>query len=290
MIESGAAEGEFKDYWERFAAHLEQLDRSPLTVKNYRSDLKSFEQWLNASEHALLSLTKVSSKELKQYQKFLLMQQKLNPRSMNRRMGTLKSFYTWLQQTERPTESRFPIMPAPVKAVSVKRPVPLTQVEQRSLLEAVQQDQNPRDRAIIKLLLYTGMRVGELCELRWADMEIGAEQGLLLVRQLKSYLDRRIVLPPEVCAALLDLGYQAQAGNQTPVFVGQRGGMTSRGVQDVVRKYARRVGLENLTPHMLRHTCMASRVEQGMRPEDVADSMGASAEMMLHYYERRLPI
>ena len=290
MIESDAVEGEFEEYWERFAAHLKQLERSPLTVKNYHSDLKAFQQWLNTSEPALSGLIQVSSKELKQYQEFLLTQQKLNPRSVNRRMGTLKSFYTWLQQTERSTKFRFPKTPDPVKAVSVERPNSLTQAEQQSLLEAVQRDQNLRDLAIVKLLLYTGIRVGELCKLRWADIEIGSGKGVLLVRQLKSYRDKRIVLPPEVCAALLDLGYQTQAGSQAPVFVGQRGGMTSTGVRDVLRRYGLRVGLENLNPQMLRVTCVTRLMEQGMDPGDIADLMGASAGMMLHYYGRLSPI
>jgi len=290
MTESGAVEGKFEDYWERFAAHLKQLERSPLTVKNYHSDLKAFKQWLNTSEPALPGLTQVSLKDLKRYQEFLLTQQKLNPRSVNRRMGTLKSFYTWLQQTERSTKFRFPEIPDPVKAVSIKRPNSLTQAEQQSLLEAVQRDQNPRDLAIVKLLLYTGIRVGELCKLRWADIEIGSGKGVLLVRQLKSYLNKRIVLPPEVCAALLDLGYQTQAGSQAPVFVGQRGGMTSTGVREVLRGYGRRVGLGNLNPQMLRVTCVTRLMEKGMDSADIADLMGTSAGMMLHYYQRLSPM
>ena len=205
-------------------------------------------------------------------------------------MGTLKSFYTWLQQTERSTKFRFPEIPDPVKAVSIKRPNSLTQAEQQSLLEAVQRDQNPRDLAIVKLLLYTGIRVGELCKLRWADIEIGSGKGVLLVRQLKSYLNKRIVLPPEVCAALLDLGYQTQAGSQAPVFVGQRGGMTSTGVREVLRGYGRRVGLGNLNPQMLRVTCVTRLMEQGMDSADIADLMGTSAGMMLHYYQRLSPM
>ena len=290
MTESGAAKGEFKEYWERFAAHLKQLERSPLTIKNYHSDLKAFKQWLNTSEPALPGLTRVSSKELRQYQEFLLTQQKLNPRSVNRRMGTLKSFYTWLHQTERSTKFRFPNMTIPVKAVSVERPNSLTQAEQQSLLEAVQRDQNPRNLAIVKLLLYTGIRVGQLCQLRWADIEIGAGQGVLLVRSPKSYLNNRIVLPPEVYAALLDLGYQTQAGSQAPVFVGQRGGMTSTGVRDVLRRYGLQVGLKNLNPQMLRVTCVTRLMEQGIDSADIAGLMGTSAGMMLHYYERLSPI
>lgn len=288
MVKSGAAEGAFENYWERFAAHLEQLERSPLTIKNYRSDLKAFVKWLDQPGQALPSLTKVSSKEMKQYQEFLLTQQKLNPGSVNRRLGALKNFYTWLQQTEGLTHDRLLHMPNPVKRVSVARVAPLSQVERQNLLDAVQQSQNLRDYVMLNILLSTGVRVGELCQLRWADLEISAGQGQLLVRSGKSRRDRRLVLPPETCAALLDLGYLAQAGTQAPVFVGQRGGMTPRGVQDIVKKYAKRAGLEKLTPHMLRHTYVAMLMEKGVSPREIAILTGASAEMLLDYYESPL--
>jgi site-specific recombinase XerD len=287
MPEPDTSEEQFKNYWERFAAHLEQLRRSPLTVKNYRSDLNAFWQWLKTSGHGLPILSKVSSRELMQYQKFLLTQ-KLKPNSVNRRMGALKAFYTWLQQTDGLVSNPSLYMPDPVKGVSIERPVPLSQEEQQNLVAAVQQGQNQRDIAIVKLLLYTGIRTGELCGLQWADIEIGTEQGLLLVRQPKSYRDRRLVLPPEVCAALIDLGYQAQAGSQSPVFIGQRGSITSRGVQDVLRKYGQRAGLKKLTPHTLRYTYAATLIEQGVDSTMLAELMGASPTLLLSYYDKSL--
>ena len=289
MVQTGAPEGDFQDYWERFAASLKQLERSPLTIKNYRSDLKAFAQWLNTSEQPLQGLTKVSAQELKQYQEFLLTQQQLKPRSVNRRLGALKNFYTWLQQ-EGLLNEQLPHMPVPLEDVSVTGVTPLSPAELRSLLEAVQQDPNHRDRAMLMMLVYTGVRAAELCQLRWADVEMGTEPGQLLVRRVKSHRDRKLILPREVRAALLDLGYPGWEGSQAPVFVGQRGSMTPQGVQNVVRKYAQKVGLEKLTPHQLRHTCFTLQMERGGNPRDVARWMGLSAEALLRYYEQSLPV
>jgi site-specific recombinase XerD len=290
MVEFGASEGAFQEYWERFAAHLERLERRPLTIKNYRSDLKAFAQWLNMSELPLPSLTKVRSQELRQYQTFLVTQQKLKPGSVNRRLGALKNFYNWLQQTEGLTNDRRLSMPAPVKRVSVERVAPLSLAEQQSLLEAVQQDSNQRDLAIIQLLLSTGLRVGELCQLRWAELDLSTEPGSLLVRSIKIKQVRRLMLPPDACAALRALRDQAQADSQATVFVGQRGDMTARGMQDVVRKYALRAGLRNLTPHTLRRTYTRRLMEQGVHPDQIAALTGASAEMLLASYAAVSPI
>ena len=291
MAESGAAEGDFKDYCERFAAYLEKLGRSPLTIKNYRSDLRAFEQWLKTSEQAQLHFIKVSSIEMRQYQEFLLKLQKLSHSSVNRRMGALKNFYTWLKKTEALADEPCLHMPAPLREVPVEKVAFLSQAEQLRLLKAAQQDQDHRNSAIIRLLFYTGVRVGELCQLRWADIELEAERGQLLVRRReKSWRDRKLMLSPEACAALLDLGYQAQAGSQALVFIGQRGGMTPRGMQDVVRKYGQRTGLKKLTPQMLRHTYAIRMLEQGVPLNIVADHLGASAQMLLHYYDTLSPV
>ena len=171
-----------------------------------------------------------------------------------------------------------------VEPISPERVAPLSQDEQLRLLAAVEQSQNYRDLAIIQLLLATGLRVGELCELRWADLYLETEPGHLLVRTGKIKQVRKLVLPPDVCAALRDLGDQGQADSQATVFVGQRGNMTARGVQDVVRKYALRAGLRNLSPHILRHTYMRRLMEQDVPLPQIAAWMGASAQMLLSSY------
>ena len=284
MVELGAAEGDLQDYWDRFTAHLEYLGRSPLTIKNYLSDLKAFGQWLKACGHGLSNLTTVNLQELEQYQEFLLKQQKLKPNSVNRRLGTLKTFYIWLHQAEARINEPLPRMPVPVEPISSERAASLSWDEQLRLLAAVEQSQNYRDRAIIQLLLATGLRVGELCELRWADLDLETEPGRLLVRPGKIKQVRKLGLPPDVCATLRDLSDQAQADSQATVFVGQRGNMTARGAQDVVRKYALRAGLRNLSPHILRHTCMRRLMEQDVPLPQIAAWTGASAQMLLSSY------
>jgi len=284
MVEIGAAEGNLQDYWDRFTAHLEYLGRSPLTIKNYLSDLKAFGQWLKASGRGLSDLTTLDWQEIEQYQEFLLEQQKLKPISVNRRLGTLKTFYIWLHQADARTRKPLPRMTVPVKPISHERVAPLSQDEQLRLLAAVEQPQNYRDRAIIQLLLATGIRVSELCQLRWADLDLGTEPSLLLVQSFKIMQVRKLVLPPDVCAALHDLSDQGQADSQAAVFVGQRGNMTARGVQDVVRKYALRAGLRNLSPHTLRYTYARRLMEQGVPLPQIAAYTGASAQMLLSFY------
>jgi hypothetical protein len=56
-----------------------------------------------------------------------------------------------------------------------------------------------------------------------------AHESQLLVSSASGKHSRTIVLPPEVCRALVALGDQAKVGSQEPVFVGQRGAMTSEG-------------------------------------------------------------
>jgi site-specific recombinase XerC len=87
MVEPGFFRGKFQDCCDRFVAYLEQLGRSQLTLKNYRSDLKAFGQWLETAEAGALNPTMLGHKEMRQYQEFLLTDQKLQPNSVKRRLA-----------------------------------------------------------------------------------------------------------------------------------------------------------------------------------------------------------
>ena len=59
------------------------------------------------------------------------------------------------------------------------------------------------------------------------------------------------------------------------LFISQRGeGLQAQAVENLVKKYARRAGLENVTPHMLRHTFGKSLVDVGIDLGTVATLMG----------------
>ena len=75
----------------------EQRDISPVTVRNYLSDLRSFITWYEtkspSSAKVGFDLTEVTTPTLTRYRSYLQSQLKLAPASINRYLVTLKSYF-----------------------------------------------------------------------------------------------------------------------------------------------------------------------------------------------------
>jgi integrase/recombinase XerD len=98
-----------------------------------------------------------------------------------------------------------------------------------------------RDRALVQLLLDTGMRIGEAASLTWATV------GPSVVRVCGKTGERDVPICPGTAQALLGLG------DGRVLWVGKRGPIDVRGLQQAVKRALARAGLGG-GPHLLRHT------------------------------------
>ena len=141
----------------------------------------------------------------------------------------------------------------------LKIPEVLTESEQEALLA----QPNPRyptgqrNRAMIKLMLDTGLRLAEACALRWKDLDLTT--GKLMVRQGKGAKDRTLWLSEEDLE-LLRTWRSRQAkdvtGNPAAIFTTLQGKPVSpRYVEKMVKRLAVKAGIQkDVHPHMLRHS------------------------------------
>ena len=142
------------------------------------------------------------------------------------------------------------------------------------MLRAVKRAGKSRDLAVVRLLLNTGLRVQELCALMWKDVTLSERKGLLTVRQGKGGERRQVPLNQDAREALTVLGYPRHAGEEAMILQGQRGPMTSRGVQSLLTRYGPLARLEDLSPHALRHTFCENLIDAGVGLEQVAALAG----------------
>jgi integrase/recombinase XerC len=151
---------------DRFAAFLEQAERSPLTIKNYLSDLRAFTTWFEEINDDPFEPAKITSTDLREYKRWMVTHRGFRPNSINRKLATLKSFIQWATEAGLLTDAQALKVP---KAEREERVGPrwLDRREQNKLLRVVERADQPRDLALIKLLLNTGLRVQELCALTW---------------------------------------------------------------------------------------------------------------------------
>jgi integrase/recombinase XerC len=257
------------DYLLAFALFLEEAERRPVTIKNYLCDLNYFQKWFEQKTSQKLIPEQITPTDLRDYKHYLSEVLLLKPKTVNRKLSSLKSFLNWACSEDLISEHRIPRMPQPIKEEKVG-PQWLDRNEQHALIRTVEQGKNQRDLTIIQLLLNTGLRVSELCSLMWSDIQITSRKGRLIVRSGKGGKRREIPLNKDARKVLLDLGYSHHKGKKEAIFMGQRGPMTPRGVESMFHKYVAHAELDEVTPHKLRHTFCKNLIEAGVSLEKVA--------------------
>lgn len=255
---------------QNFAAYLKSSERSALTIKNYHADLNHFEKWfLETNVYANFDPSDVTPTDLREFKQFLLINKEMKPASINRRLASLRSLLKWANEVG--ISPDFQLSKIPKFEKTQKTGIRwLDRKEENALLRSVERSGAKRDVAIIKLLLNTGLRVTELCSLRWSEIIINERKGVMKVLQGKGGKRREIPLNYDARQVLLDLGYKQNAGKKDWIFVGQRGKLTPRGIQTLFRKYADPVKLNNLSPHSLRHTFCKNLLNAGISLEKIA--------------------
>lgn len=145
-------------------------------------------------------------------------------------------------------------------------------------VEQAKGSQGIRDRCIVLLLYHTGIRAGELAALRLSDIMLGARSGSIQIRRGKGNKARLIPLNAEARAVLRSYVLIRPACEKQALLVGQRGEpLSAHELYDVVIKYGRLAGLEDISPHTLRHTFARTLLAAGVPLNDVADLLGHSS-------------
>ncbi|PSB00826.1 tyrosine-type recombinase/integrase [Merismopedia glauca] len=257
------------DYLLHFALSLEEAERSSVTIKNYLCDLNYFVKWFEQKTDQKFNPEQITPTDLRDYKHYLSEVLLLKPKTVNRKLSSLKSFLNWALCEDLIPEHRIPRVPQPIPEETVG-PQWLNRLEQHALVRIVEQGKNQRDITIVQLLLNTGLRVSELCSLMWSDIQITNRKGRLIVRSGKGGKRREIPLNQDARQVLQELGYHQNQGKKDAIFWGQRGPMTPRGVESMLHKYVVHAELNEVTPHKLRHTFCKNLIDAGVTLEKVA--------------------
>jgi integrase/recombinase XerD len=239
----------------------EHEDLTDASRRNYLSDLRHFAAWYEAhstrrtdeapSPHVSFMPQALTTPALTRYRTYLQKDLHQKPNSVNRALISLKRYCSWAMQ--RRFISYDPS--APVKLVGEEEHAPrhLEDEEEHALVAAVTNEGTLRDRVLIVLLLHTGVRAREICQLRRDQVKLGKRSGTLEVigkrnkyREVPLNATARLVLeeylptlPPDG-ACLFPSGKTKQA-------------LSERALGYIVKKYARVARLLDVSPHDLRH-------------------------------------
>ncbi|MEV0005853.1 tyrosine-type recombinase/integrase [Micromonospora sp. NPDC050980] len=213
-----------------------------------------------------------------------------------RRLAAVSAFYSWLIAEDR-TDRANPaaINPKQKPKTDPMRPSTpgLSRAQAEALLAAADADTGPqaaRTAAIVALLLYGGLRVGELVG---ADVEQlgynrnhrvlrftakgGGPHLVALPAPVTRRLDAYLAARPDLTEARMPvLPGQAGARPRRPLVATASGARVDRGaVWRLLRRLATTAKIPvKMSPHVLRHTCATLARDAGARLEDVQEQLG----------------
>jgi integrase/recombinase XerD len=263
---------------EEFLAYLTgEKGMSSNTTSAYRTDLEQYRVYL--SERGITDATDVSYEDVLGFMIYLRERRYANS-TLARRTAAVKSFYNYLHTSNQIAADPTAQIDSPRVDRTPPRAISAHQVDE--LLELPLRSSSPeglRDKAMIELLYATGMRVSELVALDLNDLALdaatarcvgkaGRERVLPLnataVTSLEEYLD---IARPQ-------LG-RAAAEPCTGLFLNHRGKrLTRQGFWLILKGYAEQVGLDELTPHTLRHSFAAHMLSSGAELREVQERLG----------------
>jgi len=258
---------------QRFKRDLFDLGRSESTVSSYLSAVSAF-----------LDFAGVKAEYTRRDILDFLNNLKISETSKATYVEAIKTFFKLNDLT-------WPFKKGELKLTSsAEIPPPTSLVLAREELQKFAQccqSLNPRDRAILYTLIWTGMRRGELCKLNREDFQ----PPYLFIRMLKGEKYRTVLLHEKVIRAIED--YLKQRRDRNPsLFLGPGGErVTPSYVTRLVKKVLSACGLNRpgAGAHVLRRTLATLLVEANQHPVVIQEYMGWESPKMVSRYARLRP-
>lgn len=255
--------------------HLAYRNYATRTREEYLNDLEGFTRFL---EQAGIYTVKALGVPIIERYVAHLEQEGLTGRTRKRKVVAIRSFLSFMYQ-EGYIETNIAnkvIVPFAENTL----PNFLTQTECDKLRNACAN--NPRDNAIIELLLQTGIKLSQLISLTVNDIEFreiektgDKQQGLVRVKRSRGKEDTLIPLNNKACAALKNyLGMRGQAESSF-LFLNKFGEpLGERGVEKMLKKHINKAGIGRATVQTLRHTFGTYHIARGTDPKTVQGVLG----------------
>lgn len=279
---------------ERFTNYLQYEKRfSAHTISAYLQDLQQFQKFLFQSE---LNFVDAKHHDIRSWIVDLLDKQ-AEPRSVQRKLSTLRTFYKFLQR-EMLLDAN-PALQVKAPRVSKRLPVFIEDTSLNSLLDnkEVFSDgfEGLRDQVVIELLFGTGIRLAELITLSDADINIYEQTIKVFGKRSKER-----IIPVNVSLMKLMKKYIDEKSSQNFQNLSQKLLVTSEGksaypklIYRIVNKYLAYISTnEKKSPHVLRHSFATSLLNKGADLNAIKELLGhaslAATQVYTHNSVERL--
>jgi integrase/recombinase XerC len=253
---------------------------APLTCSAYERDVGTCIAFLE--REGIVTVNEVRPLHLRRF----LAQESVRrpaPSSQARTVAALKCFFRFLEENEQIERDPARVLRTPKKSEAL--PDVLDRRELARLLDAAGRDdvwkrnhdgKRERDRLLLALFAYAGLRRSELLGLDWHDVDL--EQRLVRVRRAKGGRQRIVPIHPALEPLFVDY-LRVRAGDPEPaLFVGVQGKRLSQTIlTQTFLRYARAAGVterKRVTPHTLRHVFASELLRAGANLRQIQELLG----------------
>ena len=297
------------DWSSRFLLHIQAAKgMSEYTVRNYGHALAEFARWHRELKGLVPDWIKIQKDDFRLHLRWLG-RQSLDHATVQLRFSAIRSFYRYLQQEGAVATSPVKGLAMPKLAKRLPRFLPVEQM--KSLLEAplkelktIQTDPayQPaqslpllRDSAMLELIYASGLRISEVCGLKWAGLDLTQRRVLVRGKGRKE----RVVPLGRTAAAAIELLWKALGQvHRAEDFVFPASDDPQMPLRPLVlqkrlKRYLAAAGLDPaLTPHKLRHSFATHLLDAGADLRAVQELLGHShlktTEIYTHVTAERL--
>jgi len=253
---------------------------SPHTITAYQNDLEQFQTYIFAT-YRNLSNSEITHIHIRSWI-IQLMEAGMTPKSINRKLSTLKSFFQFLLKKEKIEND--PMLKVVAPKTGKRLPVFVEEQKLEQLLDDVTFPEGfvgLRDRLVMELLYQTGIRRSELIHLQISDIDFqgqlikvlgkGNKERLIPInRQLRLLIKEYLALRKDTFPDLLELGQLLLTNKGKPLY--------PKFVYNLVKKYLSFVTTQvHRSPHVLRHSFATHLSNNGADLNAIKELLGHSS-------------
>jgi site-specific recombinase XerD len=259
---------------------------SPLTISEYRHYLKRFHNWVTENSSATKP-EDINQELVRRYRLYLAHLRAHDGGQLKRvtqsyHIVALRAFLRYLLvQRDMPTLSpdKIELPKQSSRSITFLNP---EQLERLLNSPKISTNTGLRDRTILETLFSTGLRVSELVSLNRDQMDLQRKEFGVKGKGNKI----RVVFLSDTAAEWIERYLRSRHDNFKPLFIrhsgkvytqnnGERMRLTTRSIQRIVAKYAKRAGLPiEATPHTLRHSFATDLLISGADIRSVQEMLG----------------
>lgn len=265
-----------------FGRHLRAGNRSPATIRAYSEAVRQFDAFL-AAKGMPRAVAGIRREHVEAFVEDQLT--RLRPASAANRYRSLQQFFRYLVDEGEIKDSPMSKMSPPTIPEEPPAVLRDDQIEALRKATAGTSFEERRDRAIVALLLDTGMRRAELAGIRMEDVDLDTETILVMGK------GRRPRSCPYTVETAVELRRYVKARQKRPdasspwLWLGKKGRLTENGIAQVILRRGQEAGFDGrLHPHLFRHTFAHQMLSDGMQEGDLMRLAGWRSRQMLARY------